>query len=527
MENSRKVIIALGALAAVLACICIVGGGLLFFGARVITSRVETQLMPTPVVVTQEAVQVIPDDTPSTDAPPSDVPLPAPATEAPAEPPLSVEPTTPPVAAAADDLSQVDMSVFSESWRLIQSEFDGPLPAATDLLAATVNCSVQYTLGDDAYATLQSEIEAILANSAPNTTDDQLDNLDLTAFDDAWGLVQEEYEGVLPTEEDLRATTIACSIAETLDDQFTGYTPPAVAERMREDLSGTFEGIGAFVRMNDDGILEIARPMDGQPADQAGLLAGDMIVGVDGENVIGQSQDEVISKVRGPRGTVVVLTIRREGVDAPFDVSITRARIEIPIVESEMLDGNIAYVHLTSFSRNAEAQVADALTQLLAQAPEGVIFDLRDNPGGYLDQAVAVADLFLADGIVVQERNKSGLDDVFSAGPGELAEDVPLVVLINAGSASASEIVAGAIQENGRAVIIGETSFGKGSVQLPHVLSDGSELRVTIARWYTPDNNSIDKQGIVPDIEAATPEDLNGPDDAQLQRAVEHILTGQ
>lgn len=518
MNDSRKVIIALGALLAVLACLCIIGVGVVFFSTFLINSRVEVPV--TPNVVTVEAVQIVPGS--------PDEPADASATTPPTPPSTATEPSVsapPDVLSDTIDLSQLDMSVFDESWELIAGEYDGDLPTPTELLSATVNCSVQYTLGDEAYAQLQPQLETVLAGSDVSQSGD-LDDLDLQPFYQAWEVVQGSYAGDLPSVEDLRATAIACSIVETIDDQFTGYTPPAVAARMREDLSGTFEGIGAFVRLNDDGILEIARPMDGQPADLAGLLAGDLIVGVDGENVVGQSQDEVISKVRGPRGTEVVLTIRRESVAEPFDVTITRARIEIPIVEQEMLEGNIAYIHLTSFSRNAEEQMVAALTQLLAQNPQGLIFDLRDNPGGFLDQSIAVADLFLADGIVAQERNKAGLNEVFSADSGELAETIPLVVLVNAGSASASEIVAGAIQENERAIIIGETSFGKGSVQLPHELSDGGELRVTIARWYTPDNNTIDQQGIQPDIEIPTPEDLNGPDDTQLQRAIEFIQTG-
>ncbi len=523
MNDSRKVLIALGGVLAILACICIVGAGILLAGTMIINSRVESPAVSNAPTV--EAIQVMPGsaDEPvePADAPPTALPV-AP----PVLPPAEDAPATSDAPPLELDLEQLDMSVFDESWDLIASEYDGPLPTPTELLSATVNCSVQYTLGDEAYSQLQPQLETVLAGSSlpENST---VDDLDLQPFYQAWQVVQQSYAGDLPAMEDLRATTIACSIVETIDDQFTGYTPPAAAARMREDLSGTFEGIGAFVRLNDDGILEIARPMDGQPADQAGLLAGDLIVGVDGENVIGQSQDEVISKVRGPRGTVVVLTIQREGVTEPFDVTITRARIEIPIVEQEMLEGNIAYIHLTSFSRNAEEQMVVALTQLLAQNPVGLIFDLRDNPGGFLDQSIAVADLFLSDGIVAQERNKAGLNELFSAESGEMAEAIPLVVLVNAGSASASEIVAGALQENERAIIIGETSFGKGSVQLPHELSDGGELRVTIARWYTPDNNTIDQQGIQPDIEIPTPEDLNGPDDTQLQRAIEYIQTGQ
>jgi carboxyl-terminal processing protease len=161
----------------------------------------------------------------------------------------------------------------------------------------------------------------------------------------------------------------------------------------------------------------------------------------------------------------------------------------------------------------------------LAQDPKALIFDLRDNPGGFLNQSVAVADLFLKDGIVLYERNQGGVEQVFESDDGDIGEQVPLVVLVNSGSASASEIVAGAIQDQARGMLIGESTFGKGSVQQTHVLSDGSELRVTIARWYTPDNLSIDEQGITPDINVDTPSEFGGDSDIQLQRAIEYILT--
>jgi carboxyl-terminal processing protease len=166
--------------------------------------------------------------------------------------------------------------------------------------------------------------------------------------------------------------------------------------------------------------------------------------------------------------------------------------------------------------------------ELVAQNPRALVFDLRDNPGGYLDQAIAVGDMFLSEGVILYERNNAGLDQTYTAEPGEPFEQIPMVLLVNAGSASASEIVAGAVQDNDRAILIGETTFGKGSVQQTHTLSDNSELRVTIARWYTPDNVSISEQGIAPDIEVLpSPLELGGPDDTQLQRAIQFILTGQ
>lgn len=350
---------------------------------------------------------------------------------------------------------------------------------------------------------------------------------DLELLWEVWGILEEEFDGELPDDETLTYAAIR-GVLDALDDDFTRFAPPDVAERMREDLEGSFEGIGAFVRENEQGMTEIVRPMDGQPAAEAGLRAGDIVVAVDGESMLDRSLDEVIALIRGPQGTEVTLEVQREGHDEPLEFSITRQRIVVPIIESEMLDDDIAYVRLTSFNRNASSQLNETLQDLLAENPTGLIFDLRDNPGGYLDQSVAVADVFLEEGVILYDRSSTlGTDEVYRSDNGDLAEEIPLVVLVNVGSASASEIVAGAIQDHERGVVIGETTFGKGSVQQSHVLSDGSELRVTIARWYTPDNESIDGQGITPDIEVPTPEDLGEEGDVQLERAVEYLLTGE
>ncbi len=357
--------------------------------------------------------------------------------------------------------------------------------------------------------------------------EDKFTEEDLQLLWEVWQIIEAEYDGELPDDEELTYSAIQ-GVLKTLGDDFTRFAPPDVAERMREDLQGSFEGIGAFVRENEAGNAEIVRPMDGQPADIAGLKAGDVVTAVDGESMIGRSLDEVIALIRGPEGTEVVLTIAREGVDEPFEVAITRKRIEILTVESEMLDEGIAYVRLTSFNRQADSELRAAIEELLAQDPQGLILDLRDNPGGYLDQSIAVSDIFLPEGIVLYDRSSTfGTDDAYRSDDGDLAEDIPLVVLINAGSASASEIVAGAIKDHGRGTLIGETTFGKGSVQQSHMLSDGSELRVTIARWYTPNNESIDGTGIEPHIEVPTPDTLGGEGDTQLERAVEFLTEGQ
>ncbi len=351
---------------------------------------------------------------------------------------------------------------------------------------------------------------------------------DFALFDEVWELVSREYDGELPTDEERIYAAIEGSLA-VLGDQYTRFYRPEVAARMRENLSGAVEGIGAFVRETDEGDIEIVRPIPGQPAEQAGILPGDIIIGVDGEDVRGQTLDEVISKVRGPRGSEVVLTIQRADEADSLQIAITRTRFEVPTIEAQMINdeaaGDIAYVRLSNFSANAAGQLTQAITELLAQNPNGLIFDLRDNPGGFLDQSIAVADLFLSDGVILYERNQVGLDQTFAAEPGDIAESIPLVVLVNAGSASASEIVAGAIQDNGRAVLIGEPTFGKGSVQRSRQLSDGSELRVTFARWFTPNNQTIDNNGISPDILVETNEVFMyaSEDDIQLQRALQYF----
>jgi carboxyl-terminal processing protease len=345
-------------------------------------------------------------------------------------------------------------------------------------------------------------------------------------YDEVWDVIEGEFDGELPADQERIYGAITGSL-QALDDPYTRYLRPEIAERMRDDLDGRVSGIGAFVRETDDGYVEIARPMDGQPADLAGVKAGDVILAVDGESVLELSFDEVLLLVRGPEGSTVTLTLAREGEPEPLDIDVVRAVFEVAVVESELLtvdDQQIAYVRLSSFSQAAEQSVLDALRPMLAENPTGIIFDLRDNGGGFLDQAVSVADIFLPQGIVLYERSDNGLNETFNAFDGDIGESLPLVVLVNGGSASASEIVAGAIQDNERGVLIGETTFGKGSVQHVHTLSDGSELRVTIARWYTPGDRSISDNGVDPDIEVPTPADLGGEEDTQLQTAGEYLL---
>jgi len=374
-------------------------------------------------------------------------------------------------------------------------------------------------------------LPAVATLSAPQapqiifTDEDVPEEFDV--FWEAWSFVEEEFYGEIPSDEN-RVYGAIRGMVNTYGDENTAFIDPDRAAIFREDVSGSFEGIGATVRMDEMGRLIIAEPFVGQPAAEAGLLRGDTVLAVDGESLQGLSLYEAIGLIRGPAGTIVVLTVFRDGVDEPFDVPIERARIEIEVVESERLEGDIGYVRLTEFSRGSTGKMAEAIKSLQAEgALEGLIFDLRDNPGGLLDESIFVASQFIDEGVITIEKLKGDKEQIFEAQPGGVALDVPLVVLVNRGSASASEIVAGAIKENGRGMVLGEQTFGKGTVQIPHALSNGSELRVTIAEWLTPSGKQISGEGIVPDVYVErTQADFVEGLDPQLERAIEYFLEG-
>lgn len=351
-------------------------------------------------------------------------------------------------------------------------------------------------------------------------------DFDYALIQEVLGLLETQFYGELPDQETLAYGAVR-GMLMTLDDPYTSFIDPQIAAILNEDASGTFEGIGAMVTMREDGYLEIASLIPGQPAEAAGVLPGDIILAVGEQSIVGMGLYEAISYIRGPAGTEAVLSIARADEEEPITITVKRARIEVPIVEYRMLDDEIAYVLLSEFDANATERVQDALTEMLRQNPQGLIFDLRSNPGGWLDQSIRVSDLFLSNGLVAIERDSSGGEQRFFSYNGDIGEDIPLVVLVNRGSASASEIVAGALQDRERAVLIGTRTLGKGSVQRPNALSDGSQLRVTIARWYTPNDNSIHGDGLEPDILVEIPRDTPPGEDPQLERAIEYLKQGQ
>jgi carboxyl-terminal processing protease len=357
------------------------------------------------------------------------------------------------------------------------------------------------------------------------TTDNAPVSFDI--FWEAWGILQEEFYGDLPPESELPYEAIRGVIAAT-GDQYTAFLDPARAAILKTDLEGSFEGIGATVRMRLDGKIEIVQPLAGWPAIKAGLRAKDTILQVDDVSTAGMTLYEAIALIRGPAGTVVRLLVEREGVDQPFEIPIERARIEMPVVESKMLEQDIGYVRLTEFGQTATTKIEQALRELNAQDPKGLILDLRGNRGGYLITSVEITSQFVGQGTIVIERFKDGQERSYAALPGGLATEIPLVVLVDGGSASASEITAGAIQDTERGVLIGTTTLGKGSVQIAHTLSDNSELRITVARWFTPNGRAIHGEGLVPDISVEiTEEDLLAERDPQLDRAIRYLEEGK
>ena len=344
---------------------------------------------------------------------------------------------------------------------------------------------------------------------------------------EAWQVLSENFYGTLPTPKEAAYDAIR-GIVQGLGDPFTNFFTPKQAKQFEEDMSGKFEGIGALVKQAEGGGILIVETFENSPARKAGLQKGDVIIAVNGKDITKMSLEAAIMLVRGPAGTTVKLTIRRKGKEEPFDVKVTRAKIDIPVVEKKMLPNDIAYLKLNSFTSNSPKRVHEALKELLAKHPKGLIFDLRGNGGGYLDAAVSIGSEFLSGGDVLVEKFKNGKENHYKVKKNGIARKIPLVVLVDGGTASAAEIVAGAIQDDKRGILIGEKTFGKGSVQIIRKLSDGSELKVTVAHWFTPKGRAIHGKGIEPDIVVKlTPEDQKAGKDPQLDRAVQYLLTGK
>jgi carboxyl-terminal processing protease len=289
-------------------------------------------------------------------------------------------------------------------------------------------------------------------------------------------------------------------------------------------MQGEYEGIGAWVDTKGD-YLTIIEPMPGSPAEAAGLKKGDQIIAVNGEDVSGQSPEDVrLFKVLGPAGTQITLTILRPGVEKPFDVTLTRAHIVVPSVSSKILEGNIGYLQINQFGEKTADEVHTVLQDFQKQHVKGIILDLRNNPGGFTTTARSIASEFIGKGVIWYEEYNDGHRVEYEAESGGLALDIPLVVLVNEYSASASELVAGALQDYGRAKLVGVTTYGKGVVQNWQPLSNGGTLRVTVSRFLSPKGHSIHKTGLTPDIVVKmSEEDYQAGRDPQLEAAIQAL----
>lgn len=331
----------------------------------------------------------------------------------------------------------------------------------------------------------------------------------------------------LPTSKELEYGMIR-GYVESYKDPYTVFFPPKEAKNFAENVKGSFGGVGMTVGMKDGNIVVIA-PLKDSPAMKAGVKAGDIITAVDGKNMLGQSSDEAVSYIRGPLDTPVVLTVLHDGAKATTDIKIIRKEIKIPTLDTEKKDG-VFILKLYNFSAESPDLFKKALTEFVQSGYSRLVIDLRGNPGGYLEAAVTMASYFLKEGQVVvsekQGKNEAVLNHR-SIGITGLPSGIKVVVLVDGGSASASEILAGALKDQGVAKVVGVKSFGKGSVQELIPLADGASLKVTIAKWYTPNGVNISEHGIKPDIEApfatTTPKGWKGPYDSQMLKAVEVV----
>lgn len=349
--------------------------------------------------------------------------------------------------------------------------------------------------------------------------------VDMSLFWEAWEDLHEKHvdAGQL-SQQDLIYGAIS-GMTEALDDPHTVFMEPSDAKRFREDVSGDFEGVGMEIGMRDNRLTVIA-PLDGTPADRAGFQAGDVVLEVNGSSTQGITTEEAVEWIRGPKGSTVTLTVAREGWEESKPIEVKRDAIEVPSMSWEMKENDIAYIKLDHFTEKLSSSFREAEIEITEQEPKGIVLDLRNNPGGYLSIAQDVAGWFLEEGKVVAIEDFGGdrADKNYeSEGPGTFS-DTPIVVLVNQGSASASEILAGALRDQREVELIGATSFGKGSVQELSRLDNGSSLKITVAKWLTPKGNLIADEGLKPDHEVEmTEEDYQNEEDPQLQKAMQVI----
>jgi len=415
------------------------------------------------------------------------------------------------------------------------------------LIAVLILVLMAVCFGSGMYITRKSEtvknladqelvlLGKVLGKYSQSPEDKLSQDVDFNLFWEVWDILEKEFVDRDKLSEKEMFYGAVRGMVSSLGDPYTVFMNPIIAREFAEDLAGTFEGIGAEIGIRDE-ILTIIAPLSDMPAEKAGLRAGDKVYAIDGESTMNISIDEAVNKIRGPKGTEVVLTISRNGMEKAKDVAITRGVIIVKSVKTEILNNNINadgntisnnndnvyIIKITNFNDDTLNLFNEAVREIIAKNPSGIILDLRNNPGGYLETAIEVSSEWIEEAVVVAEQfSEEKKLEYLSRGRARL-KDYPTIVLVNQGSASASEIVAGALQDYGKAKIVGMQTFGKGSVQVLQKLKDGSSVKITVAKWLTPKGNCINEEGITPDEEIdLTIEDYEAGNDPQMDRAVE------
>ena len=389
------------------------------------------------------------------------------------------------------------------------------------LIIASYNLG--HKAGEKGFVFQPKEFKIVSQNDSPQTVNYRL-------LWDAIKVVQDKYIDKKPTDLEFLYGAVSGAVAST-GDPYTSFFPPKELQNFKTDLAGEFDGIGAEIGKKDGNIVIVA-PLEDSPAQKAGLKAQDIVYKVDGQVTTDWSVEDAVSKIRGKKGTQVTLTLVREGKNQPFDIVITRDKIEIKSVkwqfkEVDSASGKrtIAVLSISKFGDDTKGLFDKAVNEILARKVDGIVVDLRNNPGGYLQTAVELASQWVKSGdVVVTEARSSGDNQVYKASGSNRLASVPTVILINGGSASASEIFSGALRDHNLAKLIGEKSFGKGSVQELVELPEGGAVKVTIAKWITPGGKNLNKDGLNPDVEVKLTEtDAAAGKDVQMEKALEEI----
>ncbi len=348
--------------------------------------------------------------------------------------------------------------------------------------------------------------------------------VDFSLFWDAWNIIEKKYVNRFELNRQKMVYGAIVGMLDSLGDPYSVFMEPEDSEKFIDDMSGSFDGIGAEVGIRKE-ILTIISPLEGNPAQKAGLKPGDKILKIDDTLTGDLTLDEAVSLIRGEKGIGVTLLIFREEWEEAKEIKIIRDEIKIPIIKWEIKDNNIAYIQFYHFTENSASEFRKTINEILELQPNGIVLDLRNNPGGYLETAVDIASWFLPKGeIVIIEDFGNGKRNEFISKGYKVLEDMPTIVLINEGSASASEILAGALRDIRGIKLVGKKSFGKGSIQQLEKLKGGSSVKITVAKWLTPSGISISEQGIDPDEEVEiTLEDIDEMRDPQLNKALEML----